>query len=219
MGIYMTTNEFKQSYKLFLINVTKHSKHSTNKYVSYINKACNLPCMHDLWDRLACCKDAATKTKYVEELCDVIVAAFDDPHCTLTEKQLRDSQSSAHVLLAFVSGQMWEKYKGITVQFTSIYGKKALRSKFLSRLTTQDRIYSFGAFPIHIVSGLANQRKMPLFEDMINEIKFIYNAKGEYFRFKDIARVMIATDGHAYFEKDNTIYPVYTQIPKQTPAE
>ena len=215
----MTTKEFKASYKHFLTNTTKHTKHSADKYVSYINKACKLPGMQDLWERLTYCPNTVQKTQYVEELCDAIVAAFDDPHCILTEKELRDGQSSAHVLLAFVSGQTWRKHKGITVQFTSIYGKKALRSKFLSRLTTQDRIYSFGAFPINIVNGLANQRKITLFEKMVNEIKFIYNAKGEYFQFKDITRVMIATDGHAYFEKGNTIYPVYTQIPQQTPAE
>lgn len=126
----MTTKEFKESYKHFLINVTKHSKHSADKYVSYINKACNLPGMQDLWDRLASCNDAADKTKYVEELCDAIVAAFDDPRCALTEKELRDSQSSAHVLLAFVSGKIWEKYKGLTVEFTSIYGKKHYAASF-----------------------------------------------------------------------------------------
>lgn len=53
----------------------------------------------------------------------------------------------------------------------------------MSRLTTQDRIYAFGAFPINIVNGFANKRKILL------------------------------------FEKDNTVYPVYTQIPKQIPAE
>lgn len=215
----MTTNEFKISYKNFLINITKHTHNSANKYVSYINKACSLPGMNDLWERLACCNDPFKKSKYVEQLCDTIVLALSDSACTLKEKDLRDWQSSAHVLLAFVSGQTWTKYKGVSVQFTSIFNKNSLRSKFLSRLTTQDRIYSFGAFPINIINGIANRKKCSLFDKMIDEIKFVYNKNGDYFYFRDITRVMIATDGHSYFEKDGTIYPVFTQIPKKNPAE
>ena len=30
---------------------------------------------------------------------------------------------------------------------------------------------------------------------------------------------MLATDGHAYFEKDGKVYHIYTQVPKQTPPE
>jgi len=215
----MTVQDYKLAYKHFLINVTKHSRHSANKYVSYINKVCPLPGMHDLWERLATCENPEIKTKYVEALCDEIATALDDPSCTIKEKDLRDSQSSAHVLLAFVSGQIWAKHKGIQIQFTSIYNKKALRSKFLSRLTTQDRIYSFGAFPIYIVNSIARQRKISLFDKMIDETKFIYNNKGDYFYFKDIDRVMIGNDGHAYFSKDRVVYTVFTQIPKKTPAE
>lgn len=215
----MTVKEFKLSYKNFLINVTKHTYNAANKYISYINKACGLPGMNNLWDKLACCDDPFQKTKYVEELCDAIVSAFSDPTCKLKEKDLRDSQSSAHVLLAFVSGQTWTKYKGISIKFNSVYNKNSLRSKFLSRLTTQDRIYSFGSFPINLINGIANRKKHPLFDKMIDEIKFVYNSKGDFFYFKDIARVMIATDGHAYFEKDGEIYPVFTQIPKKIPAE
>lgn len=215
----MKEKDFKVAYKHFLINVTKHSHHTADKYVSYINKVCALPGMHDLWERLAVCENPETKTMYVEELCDAITVAFDDPSCVIKEKDLRDSQSSAHVLLAFVSGQIWAKYRGIQVQFTSIYNQKALRSKFLSRLTTQDRIYSFGAFPIYIVNSIARQRKISLFDKMIDETKFIYNHKGDYFYFKDIDRVMLGTDGHAYFSKDGVVYTVFTQIPKKTPAD
>jgi len=215
----MTVNEYKVAYKHFLIHITKHSKHTADKYVSYINKACQLPGMYDFWARLAACIDPVSKASLVETLCDAITVAFDDPACTIAKKDLRDSQSSAHVLLAFVSGQLWEKYKGIRVKFVSVYNKNVLRSKFLSRLTTQDRIYSFASFPINIINGLANKRKVSLFEEMINEIKFIYDDRGDFFYFKDIDRVMLATDGHAYFEKGGNIYPVYTQIPKQSPPE
>ena len=215
----MTSNEFKLSYKKFLTTVTKHTPHTADKYVSYINKASLLPGMEDIWERLAACNDSVKKTKYVEDLCNVISEAFDDPKCSLKEKDLRDSQSSAHVLLAFVSGQIWEKYKGIKVQFTAIYNHKVLRSKFLSRLTTQDRIYSFGSFPINIINGMANRRKISLFDKMIDEVKFIYNPKGEFFYFRDIARVMLGSDKHAYFEKDGKIYSIFTQIPQKVPAE
>lgn len=218
-GLYMNANEFKTSYKNFLIKITKHTYNTANKYVSYINKVCSLPGMSDLWDRLAFCNNPFIKTRYVEELCDAIVFAFSDPTCTLKEKELRDGQSSAHVLLAFVSGQTWTKHKGISVQFTSIFNKNSLRSKFLSRLTTQDRIYSFGSFPINIINGMANRKKCSLFNKIVDEIKVIYNEKGDYFYFRDITRIMLATDGHAYFEKDGAIYPVFTQIPKKNPAE
>ncbi|MBO5715446.1 MAG: hypothetical protein J6S23_03520 [Clostridia bacterium] len=215
----MTTKEFKLSYKHFLETVTKHTHNSANKYVSYINKACSLPGMSDFWDRLASCDDAIIQTKYVEELCDAITDALADTECDIKRKDLRDMQSSAHVLLAFVSGQTWVKHIGICVKFTAIYNHRTLRSKFLSRLTTQDRIYDFGTFPINIINGIANRKKISLFDKMIDEIKVIYNAKGEYFYFKDVSRIMLATDGYAYFEKEGNVYTVFTEVPGKGPAK
>lgn len=215
----MTIKEFKLSYKEFLTNVTKHSSNSANKYISYINKACSLPGMNDLWYKLSSSNDSFQRTKYIEELCDTIALSFDDLNCSISKKDLRNCQSSAHVLFAFVSGQKWVKYNGIQVQFTSIYNHNALRSKFLSRLTTQDRIYSFGSFPINIINGIATRKKISLFDKMIEEIKIIYNSSGDYFHFKDVSRIMLATDGHAYFEKAGIIYPIFTQIPKKSPAK
>ena len=213
----MKVNEFKKVYKDFLITVTKHTVNVANKYVSYINKACRLPGMNDFWGKLVACEDTATRTKCVEELCDSISASLSATSCLISEKDLRDSQSSAHVLLAFVSGQTWTKHKGVTIKFTAIYNKKALRSKFLSRLTTQDRIYSFGSFPINIINGIARRKSVCLFDKMIDEIKFIYDDKGNYTLFKDIDRVMIASDNHSYFEKKGAIYPIFTQCPNTIP--
>ena len=75
--------------------------------------------------------------------------------CILTEKELRDGQSSAHVLLAFVSGQTWTKHKGIQITFVQVFSNKALTARFKGRLRTQDRIYSFGAFPIDLICKIA----------------------------------------------------------------
>lgn len=212
----MTTNEFKQSYKHFLINVTKHSKHSANKYISYINKVCKLPGMQDLWDRLAYCDDAAKKTQYAEELCDAIIAAFDDPHCILTEKELRDGQSSAHVLLAFVSGQTWTKHKGIQITFVQVFSNKALTARFKGRLRTQDRIYSFGAFPIDLICKIATKHKVrTLWDDLIAQTKFVFDAHGNTVSFADISRVMLGSDHRAYFEKNGQIYTTFTKIVQQ----
>ena len=98
-----------------------------------------------------------------------------------------------------------------------LYNKKAIRSIFLSRLTTQDRIYDFGAFPINIIHGLANRKKIALFDKIIDEIKFIYDDKGNYCLFKEIDRLLLANDNHAYFEKNGKIYPIFTQIPNIKP--
>jgi hypothetical protein len=175
--------------------------------------------MNDLWHKLSTTNDSISRTHYVEQLCEAITEAFSDPSCTISEKDLRDCQSSAHVLLAFVSGQTWVKHNGIQVQFTAIYSHRALRNKFLSRLTTQDRIYAFGAFPIHIINCMANSKKISLFDKMIDEIKIVYNKNGAFFYFKDVTRIMLASDGYAYFEKAGTIFPVFTQIPKKIPSE
>lgn len=215
----MTVKECKQAYKDFLMKVTKHTKNSTNKYISYINKASKLPQMGDFWDRLAACDNQTKRIACVEELCDAIATALNNPYCPITEKDLRDSQSSAHVLLAFVSGQIWSKYKGVSVQFSAIFNHNALRSTFLSRLTSQDRIYDIGSFPIYIIHEMAMRKKIPLFDKMIAEIKFIYNANGDFFYFRDVERVMLATDGHAYLEKGGVIYPIFTEIPKKKPTE
>ncbi len=213
----MTTKEFKQAYKHFLINVTKHSKHTADKYVSYINKACTLPGMHNLWDRIAFCDDMAKKILCVEELCDAIASAFDDPACTIKEKDLRDSQSSAHVLLAFVSNRIWTKHKGVQVSFVQIFSHKALISKFKQRLRTQDRLYAFGAFPIDLICKIATKHKLrTLWDELIAQTKFVYDAKGNVFPFKDISCVLIGDDHRAYFERDGQIHTTFTKIAGST---
>jgi hypothetical protein len=209
----MTAKEFKQSYKHFLATVTEHSKHSSDKYVSYINKVSLLPGMHDLWERLACCDNATQKTQYVEELCDAIAVAFDDPYCTLTEKDLRDGQSAAHVLLAFVSGQQWVKYKGMQITFVQVFGNKSLVARFKGRLRTQDRIYAFGAFPIDLICKIATKHKVrTLWDNLIAKTKFVFDVKGNAVCFADISRVMLGSDHRAYFETDGQIYTTFTKI-------
>ena len=209
----MPAKEFKQSYKHFLLNVTGHSKHTSNQYVSYINKACGLPGMHDLWNRLACCGDATKKTQYVEALCDVIASAFDDPHCTLTEKELYNSQSAAHVLLAFVSGQAWNKHKGMQITFVQVFSNKALMARFKGRLRTQDRIYAFGAFPIDLICKIATKQKVrTLWDNLIAQTKFVFDSSGNATCFADISRVMLGSDHRAYFEKNGQIYTTFTKV-------
>ena len=51
-----------------------------------------------------------------------------------------------------------------------------------------------------------------MWNKLINETKFIYDASGNYFCFKDIDQVMIGNDNHAYFMKGGKVYTIFTLI-------
>ena len=209
----MSEQDFKRSYKSFAITQAHLTKYSADQYVSYLNKVCQLPGMHKQLERIAAESAQTKQIQYVEELCDAIVTAYDDPHCPLTIKELSNGQSAAHLLLAFVSKVSWVKHKGIAVIFTQIFSKKNVVSIFKGRLRTQDRIYAFGAFPADLLAKMATRHKFALYNQLIDETKFIYDDKGNFFYLKDIDRVMLANNHQAYFEKGGTIYSVFTKNP------
>lgn len=209
----MSEQDFKRSYKSFAITQAHLTKYSADQYVSYLNKVCQLPGMHKQLERIAAESAQTKQIQYVEELCDAIATAYDDPHCPLTIKELSNGQSAAHLLLAFVSKVSWVKHKGLSLTFTQIFSKKAVVTTFKGRLRTQDRIYPFGAFAADLLAKMATRHKFPLYNTLIDETKFIYDDKGNFFYLKDIDRVMLANDSHAYFEKDGEIYPIFTEVP------
>ena len=209
----MNEQQFKQSYKSFAITQAHLTKYSANQYVSYLNKVRQLPGMDKQLARIATESTQTKQIQHVEEWCDAIAAAYDDPLCPLTIKELSNGQSAAHLLLAFVSKVSWVKHKGIAVTFTQIFSQKNVMSIFKGRLRTQDRIYPFGAFPADLLAKMATRHKFALYNQLIDETKFIYDDKGNFFYLKDIDRVMLANNHQAYFEKGGTIYPVFTENP------
>lgn len=207
----MSVTHFKKAYKTFATTQAHLTKYSADQYASYLNKACQLPGMQQQWERIATESNQAKQIQYAEEWCDAIAAAYDDLLCPLTVKQLNNSQSAAHLLLAFVSNVSWIKGKGMSVQFTQIISKKAAVTTFKGRLRTQDRIYDYGAFAADLLAKMATRHKFPLYNTLIDETKFVYDEKGNFFYLKDIDRIMLANDNHAYFEKDGAIYPIFTE--------
>ena len=211
----MPVKSFLKDYRTFLTDVIHISKGSSYSYVTYLNNACKLPSMNNQLFLIANEKDGTKRAKYAQELCDAIDRAYFDPLCPLKQKDLDNSHTAAHVLLAFVSGLKWIKHKGVEVAFVQVFSKSSVFANFKLRLRSQDRIYAYGAFPTNLYSKLATKLKVrTLWDKLIDETKFIYDAAGNYFYFKDIDRVMIGNNDRAYFEKDGKIYTVYTLINK-----
>ena len=208
----MSEKEFLKAYRKFAIDNAHISERSSYSYVTYLRNACKLPKMNNHLMLIANSGDSVLQTKYAEELCDAIDLAYDDFNCLIDPKELNNSHSAAHMLLAYVSGQQWEKYKGIKIIFTHIFSKKSLTTTFRSRLRTQDRIYDYGAFPTNLISKLATKYKVKGFwDEMIAKIKFVYDKNGRSVYFEGIERVMLGSDGGAYFEKNKKIYTIFSK--------
>lgn len=209
----MSVKRFLKEYRDFLTNTVHISKQSSYCYITYLKNACKLPAMNNHLYLIANGKNSAEKIQYANELCDAIDQAYFDPYCPIKQKDLNNSHTAAHILFAFVSGLKWIKHKGVDVAFIQIFNKSSIVANFKSRLRTQDRIYQFGAFPTNLYCKLATKFKVrTVWNKLINETKFIYDASGNYFCFKDIDQVMIGNDNHAYFMKDGKVYTIFTLI-------
>ena len=210
----MTESEFLISFRSFAVSSAGIGKSSAYCYVTYLHNACKLPGMVN---HLTLIADATPQmqVKYAEELCDAVDSGYDDPCCILTEKDLNNSHTAVHLLLAQVSGLKWVKHKGVSVTFTHIFNKKSIAKTFKGRLRTQDRIYAFGAFPTNLISKLATRFKVrDLWDNLIAETKIVYDKVGNTVRFDEIDRIMFGDDGLVYFEKGGKNYTLFTKINK-----
>lgn len=211
----MTEKDFLRSYRGFLMDVVHISKGSAYCYVTYLRNACKLPGMENHLALITEAKATSLQVKYAEELCDAIDEAYNDPLCIIKRKDLDNSHTAAHVLLAYVSGLHWVKHKGVSVVFTQIFSARSVAATFRGRLRTQDRIYDYGAFPTNLISKLATKHKVRGFWDkMIAETKIIYDKSGKHCYFYEIEQILFGNDGHAYFKKGGKIHTIYTLITK-----
>ena len=209
--------KFIGEYKTFAMD-TGLSQGSAESYISYLRNACkNLTGIADHLERIARCSDWDQQAMFAEQINAAITAALNDNACTINKKTLRNSKSAVALLIAFLSDQQMAAPIGATVMpplgGVSEYSRQDLKLIFLSRLKTQDRLsYSYGVFAARILCKIAAKNKVKLFEEAVNNIKFLYSpSKNTYFRLKEIDKLVIATDGHAYIEKNGLTYPVYTE--------
>ncbi len=211
----MIEKQFLQNFRKFATDVAKLSKTSAYCYVTYLHNACKLYGVENHLQSIAQSNNTSEQIALAEEICNTLDLATDSPACMLSTKDLNNSKVAAHMLLAFISGHKWTKSKGLTVTFTQIFSKKSLASIFRSRLRTQDRIYSFGAFPTNLLCKIATKHKVRNYWDtLIEKTKFVFNSKGDSICFEDIECVMLGSDNHAYFKKNDKIYTIFTKNTK-----
>ena len=213
----MTKNEFLNAYRTFALDAG-FSAHSTAQYVSYLNNTCQkLPGVTDHLDYIAASTDPDVQAVYAEQMNAAITLALKTNTAAVTRKRLHDYKSAVNLLVAFLAGQAWVKSKGAvalpTLTSVSEYSRNDLRKIFLSRLKTQDRMsYSYGVFAARVLCKIATRHKVKLFNKAVDEAKFLYAPdKNSFFRLKEIDKLTIATDGHAYIERKGKTYPVYTE--------
>ena len=216
----MTVNEFLTSYKSFVVDAG-FTINSAHQYVSYLRNVCKkLPGIETKLEQIATSDDVIMQSMYAEELNVAISKELKKVNSNVSLKKLRDYKSAVNVLVAFLSGNEWEKNQGPTIKpkldCDSEYSRNDLRKIFLSRLKTQDRMsYSYGVFAARILCKIATANKVKLFNKMAENVKFIYSINPQrFFKLKEINKLIIAVDGFAYVECKGKVYPIYTAVYK-----
>ena len=197
------------------------SEYSAAQYKSYLRNVCKkLPCVTNHLDLIATSDNACDKAIYAEQMNAAVTLALKDDACPVSKKRLRDYKCAVAMLVAFVSDLDWNKGKGATAKpvlaCASEYSKKDLRRIFLSRVKTQDRLsYSYGVFVARLICKIASKHKIKPFNYLVENIKFLVGPdKNKFIRLKNVDKLTIATDGHAYIESKGKSYPVYTEVVK-----
>lgn len=217
----MTVQEFLAKYKAFVIDAG-FTVNSADQYMSYIKNACKkLVGVEKNLELIAASEDIDVRAAYAEQINAAITQALKSGNSIVSQKRLRDYKSAVNVLIAFLSGDGWEKSQGSIAKpklsCASEYTQKDLKRIFLSRLKTQDRFsYSYGVFAARVLCKIATANNVKLFDKMADNVKFIYSKNSsDFFVLKDIDKLIIATDGFAYIERKGVTYPVYTAAYKQ----
>ncbi|MBQ2825127.1 MAG: hypothetical protein IJF19_02530 [Clostridia bacterium] len=213
----MNMKDFLEVYKNYATD-TKCTPQSAESYVSYLRGACkNLPGIHNNLNLIAASTDSDIKSMYAEQINAEITTALKSGSCPVKSKTLRNYKSAVNLLIAFLSDTS-QTASNSTVSAPvliseSEYTRKDLRTIFLSRLKTQDRLsYSYGVFAVRILCKIAAKHKIKLFNQTVENIKFLYGPdKKSFFRLKEIDKLIIATDGNAYIEVKGKTYPLYTE--------
>lgn len=200
----MTKKEFYVGFSDFMADAD-FSKYSIAQYKKYLNNACkNLPGIQDLMEKIAESDNQRVQEQYAEAINAAITSAQNDENCSISSKDLSDYKSAVAVLIAYISGQQWEKNVGpvciIPLNANSEYSKKDLKKIFLARLNTQDRFsYDYGVFAARVLTKIAKKYKVKLYDDAINNIKFLYiDDVNKYVKLKDIDKLVIDKNGYVY---------------------
>lgn len=100
----------------------------------------------------------------------------------------------------------------IALPYESTYTQKDILKKFKSRLSTQDRFYSDGCFPTHLITKI-NAKRRQLYDNTSLNTKFLYDSDpNKFYRLKDITKLTIKTDGFVTFDAYGQEYDLYTAV-------
>lgn len=215
-------NFFKE-YKKYLVE-TGHSSYSADQYCTYLRKVCALL---DLGEGFLEAIVAISDANVQAALCEYLMAKLSNEFKKATDKalkkQISNYKSAVSMLSEFVSGADTSKSSAATVSFLpavtlpfeSVYSRKELFNIFKSRLVTQDRYY-YGdekCFPARIINRIATKNKRKLYDSLILNTRFLYEAdENKFFRLRDIDSLTIKTDGFVKIEVKGKEYDVYTEV-------
>ncbi len=213
----MLLNDFLDEYKKYAID-TVCTQESAESYISYLRGACkHLPGLEKNLELIATSKSINLQAIYAEQINTAICKALKSKNAPVKSKTLQNYKSASNLLIAFLSDAThiatFNKTALPVLNSESEYTRKDLRTIFLSRLKTQDRMsYSYGVFAVRVLCKIAAKHKVKLFNNAVENIKFLYGPDPKsFFRLKNIDKLIISIDGHAYIEKDGITYPLYTE--------
>ena len=215
--------KFFKEYKKYLVD-TDHTPYSADQYCTYLRKACALL---DLGEGFLEAIVAISDANVQAALCEYLMAKLSNEFKKATDKSLKKQisnyKSAVSMLSEFVSGADTPKntattvsfLPAVTLPFESVYSRKELFNIFKSRHVTQDRYY-YGdekCFPSRIINRIATKNKRKLYDNLILNTRFLYEADGDkFFLLRDIDRLIIKTDGFVKVEIKGKEYDVYTEV-------
>ena len=216
----MKVTDFLKEYSAFVLD-SGLSQFSADQYKSYLKNACKkLPAITNHLELIAESNNASDQAIYAEQMNAAICSALSDATCSVTKKSLSNYKCAVTVLVAYIAGFDWVKGEGasqrVTLTRVSEYSKKDIKRVFLSRVKTQDRFsYSYGVFAARILQKIASRHKLKIFNNMVDEVKFLVGAdKNRFILFKNIDKLIIDVDGHVYIDSKGKTYPLYTEVVK-----
>lgn len=215
--------KFFQEYKEYLVD-TDHTSYCADQYCTYLRKAC---AMLDLGEGFLEAIVAISDSNVQAALCEYLMSKLSNKFKNSTDKaqkkQISNYKSAVSMLSEFVSESGTPKSSSVTVSFLpavtlpfeSVYSQKELFNIFKSRLVTQDRYY-YGdekCFPSRIINRIATKHKRKLYNNLILDTRFLYEADGDkFFLLRDIDGLTIKTDGFVKIEVKGKEYDVYTEV-------
>ncbi len=213
--------KFFKEYKGYLVD-TDHTIYGADQYCTYLRKACAfLNLGEGFIEAIIAISDANVQAALCEHLMAKLCNEFKNTTDKALKKQISNYKSAVTALSEFLTHEddgndtILSLLPAVTLPCESVYDRKELFNIFKSRLVTQDRYYydDGKCFPSRIINRIATKNKRKLYDTLILNTRFLYEADGDkFFVLREIDRLTIKTDGFVKIEVKGKEYDVYTEV-------